>query len=65
MDKSRASKSLVVKRFAGFSLYQRPNEVTVIAWPNTKRKTFGRPIKAQHRVGDKSPWVKHNKGVKK
>lgn len=51
MDKSRASKSLVVKRFAGFSLYQRPHETTQMTWMNPKRKNFGRPIRKQSRVG--------------
>lgn len=65
MDKSRTSRSLVVKRFAGFSLYNWPNDVTIMTYPNTKRKSFGRPIKAKHRVGTESLWVRHRKSANK
>lgn len=64
MDKSRTSKSVVTKRMGLITVYQYPHELSILTWPNTRRKSFGRPIKAKSRIGQPSPWIRHGKGKK-
>lgn len=61
MDKSRASKSVVVKHFSNFTIRNYPNDVSMASWPNPNRKNFGRPVKAVSRKGKDSPWRKGDK----